>query len=492
MRFVLILILALAACTSRTKTAEAPKEQVLTLLVTADLWGQLEPCGCSADMRGGLDRMAAYVEARRGSGPTLLVDAGDALFDRLEYAPDEEVGAKLRAETVAAALRQMGLSAKAVFEKDALPSFAVEAHFPKELLLRGPSIREAGGLRVGLLPWEIEEGPERVAKESASLRSRGADVVVVLAHGPRARLASQALSGPDLVIGSHLLSLEEGEKSQAVLRDPPIFFTQARGQSLLEIELRVRQPGAPFQVVGGEDQREKELESLDARIRTYRERAEGLSGEDAAPFLEKAEELELRRREVATAPIVLPAEGNVLAYRFVPITEDREPHPQVRQLIASYDEAVAEANLRWARENPKECPTAREGEAAVVGQATCATCHPAAQAFWETTKHAKAYGTLEAARKQFDLSCVTCHVTGWDLPGGPCRVDAVDERKNVGCESCHGAGSLHSQAPSKHNIHAEVREATCKQCHEPEHSPHFDFESYRSRILGPGHGLPLK
>ena len=109
---------------------------------------------------------------------------------------------------------------------------------------------------------------------------------------------------------------------------------------------------------------------------------------------------------------------------------------------------------------------------------------------WRTTGHARAYATLEEGPKgsrQFDLDCVGCHVTGWRAPGGACNVAAVEGRKDVQCESCHGPASLHAVDPPGH-IQRAPGEERCRGCHTPEHSTAFDWEGYRARVLGPGHG----
>ncbi|HEY0840422.1 MAG TPA: hypothetical protein VGD74_09580, partial [Vulgatibacter sp.] len=84
-------------CASQAQVPAQHAERGATLLFTGDLWGQLEPCGCSADMRGGLDRMASYVRQVRAAGPTLLVDAGDALYDSLDGPPEVRAQASRRA-----------------------------------------------------------------------------------------------------------------------------------------------------------------------------------------------------------------------------------------------------------------------------------------------------------------------------------------------------------------------------------------------------------
>ncbi|RMG14067.1 MAG: hypothetical protein D6729_14205, partial [Deltaproteobacteria bacterium] len=55
----------------------APRRAYLVFM--ADLTGYLEPCGCVADMKGGLARSAARIEALRRDAPLLFLDAGHTL-----------------------------------------------------------------------------------------------------------------------------------------------------------------------------------------------------------------------------------------------------------------------------------------------------------------------------------------------------------------------------------------------------------------------------
>jgi hypothetical protein len=72
-----------------------------------------------------------------------------------------------------------------------------------------------------------------------------------------------------------------------------------------------------------------------------------------------------------------------------------------------------------------------------VGQAACATCHPAAQKAWEASAHARAASPEVLGRHARDAACLTCHATGEGartlLPG-------------VQCEACHGAGAGYASA----------------------------------------------
>lgn len=107
-------------------------------------------------------------------------------------------------------------------------------------------------------------------------------------------------------------------------------------------------------------------------------------------------------------------------------------------------------------------------KATYVGSARCESCHEHAHAVWSKSMHAKAMETLEKKpfppNRQFDPECVKCHTTGFQHPGGyydfvpnlaawpappAVKPDAAQVAKHnnvlrgVGCESCHGPASEH-------------------------------------------------
>jgi RecJ-like exonuclease len=133
-------------------------------------------------------------------------------------------------------------------------------------------------------------------------------------------------------------------------------------------------------------------------------------------------------------------------------------------------------------------PPAVGGQPTYVGVKVCAKCHADAKTFWDTTKHGHAYATLSSQNKEFNLDCVSCHVTGYDQPGGS-SVTHVDALKDVQCEVCHGPGSVHAAKPKIEVLHKKPTEDSCLACHHPPHVEQFDAKAKMTEILGPGHGL---
>ena len=129
------------------------------------------------------------------------------------------------------------------------------------------------------------------------------------------------------------------------------------------------------------------------------------------------------------------------------------------------------------------------GEPRYVGSMFCPTCHGAATRFWEHTQHSTAYETLSEQFKEYNLDCVSCHVTGYERPGGS-TVTHVDALKGVQCEACHGPASKHIEGGGDARyITLTPKESVCRGCH---HAPHvaddWDIRASWSKIVGTGHG----
>ena len=457
----------------------------VTLVYAADVAGYLEPCGCSQDQRGGLARAAAALARIRAEGqPVLFVGGGDLLF---ESAPSAESRAQdlLKARAVAQAFRKMGLAATVAGERDLFAGAA----FASEVGLRFAPAR-LGAVGFGDL-GRVPGAPVRVG--------------VVHEGGTRAALlrAEEAKrAGVILVFASHRDDLLADDVNRALLDAPvPVVQVQGRGQSLARVDLFLRgDRSRGFAVVTGAAERDEEVDLAEERRLEYLRRREGAlaagQAELARALAAKIAELEARARELRTRPLPEPpADRPSLRVSFVPLVPSMPEDGDVRAIVTRYYREVAKRNLALARSAGKPCPAPAAGspsyigaESALPGEAgSCRTCHAAAYDQWKTTPHAAAFETLSRVGRQYDLDCISCHVTGWQKPGGACNVAATRGRTDVQCEACHGPASLHAADPPGH-IERAPSEERCRSCHTPERSTHFEFTSYRQRVIGPGHG----
>lgn len=112
----------------------------------------------------------------------------------------------------------------------------------------------------------------------------------------------------------------------------------------------------------------------------------------------------------------------------------------------------------------------------------CQYCHKEQHAFWQKTKHSKAYATLKKRGSHLDYDCVGCHTIGLRDNGGWRHFDRVEQFKNVQCEACHGPGSEHSGDSYRANASLEQ---TCIRCHDDDHDSDFDFKKSISLIRCP-------
>src|SRR5438445_2414516 len=119
----------------------APSDR-LTLLFSASVAGQLVPCGCSPDQRGGLPRELALVRKLRRTEPNVLfVDAGDLLFEAPSPPPAQMLTQRqLKARTLARGDELLGAAARAIGPRD----LALGASFAAETAGRVPLL-DAGG-----------------------------------------------------------------------------------------------------------------------------------------------------------------------------------------------------------------------------------------------------------------------------------------------------------------------------------------------------------
>ncbi|MCI0673017.1 MAG: cytochrome c family protein [Myxococcaceae bacterium] len=466
-----------------------PPTDRAVLYLSADMRGYLAPCGCSENMRGGVARAAHQLaEARRQGPPVLYVDGGNSLFGAPRLTAAQVPQDEARARALAGAMKAMGLVTRATGPLDDArgEAFLRSLGLPNVAFGRG-EVLAAGTHRVGVV--SARDAAELRAG-AAEARRKGAELVLGLLQRTvedAQALAARTDTGVDLLVATFTASETSGEENRLVRGAVPLVGLQSKGRSLLRVEVAFGEGPGPFQLQRGQADVERELSALDARIALLDREVNhpGLSAELRRLKLGKLEELVRRRLTTGAVPDL---QAHTYTLRFVPLEASLPSDPAVAAIVARYDAEVGRLNLAWARVHGKDCPAPAKGQAAFVGNKACRGCHAGAFAVYEASKHAHAWETLVGLGKQHHLQCASCHVTGWEQPGGVCRIDRTARREDVGCESCHGPGSLHARAPAATNIVGRPGAAACTGCHTLENSPHFDFTTYVPRILGPGHG----
>lgn len=450
--------LVFAGCATQGPT-EVKESPFGTVLVFSDLRGTLKPCGCSPDLRrGGVDRVAEHVRAvRKGNPAALLLHAGDLLLDD-EGAPKGREGQiSRRTQAVARSLKIMGLNAATLGQHDLNMGMDwLEKHLPDvsiplvatntsgerwARLVKKTLMVKAGPLRIGLIGLlpsgeGVTEPGAAVRQAVPRLRDEGADVILVLSSlGLRkGKRLLRKVSGVDLFLAA-------GQDLKAVVSGEVEGFNKAwLFQSFVQ---------------GGQVGR------VDVR-------------KDGAGRL------------VYRAPDQPVPDRSYFSYGLTPIEWTLPQHPEVAAEMAAYNLALKEINLASVGKLPELNP----GQASYVGATQCLECHEDARAFYEKDQHTLAWETLEKEGKTFDLECVSCHVTGYGEPGGSILGD-LKNLTDVQCESCHGPGSLHSEDGDTDLIRREVPASQCVGCHNEKHSTGFDYDTYRLKIMVPGHGKPL-
>ncbi len=470
------------------KAPAAPAQAVI--IASADMRGYLGPCGCSENMRGGIARAAHQVaEPRQQGKPVLYVDGGDSLFGHSKLPEGAVPQEERKARALAEAFKLMGLATRAVGELDDARGELFRRSL--ELPDQTEPVRffELAGRKVAVVVSRDEATLEKACRDAHGK----AAFVLALYHQTLEAAQRAGATGCDFVLASHAATELDGEDNKLVRASVPVAQVQSKGRSMLRLDLTFGGPdGSPFEMLRGEAERERELEALDGRIELLRKQVNqpSLSPEMLKLRKAKLEEIIARREALAASPLPTPEGRNAFSVRFIPLESSFPSLPEAKAIVTAYDRDVGQLNLAWAKEHGKDCPPPEKGKPAFAGSESCRDCHEEAFAVFEASKHAHAYQTLVDVGKNYHLDCVGCHVTGYESPGGVCRIDKVEGRAHVGCESCHGPGSLHNEDPDSGHIARGNRIEDCIGCHDKENSPHFELERYLAEVLGPGHGKP--
>lgn len=545
----LLVAAAVGACDRRarpgtTEVAGATSDSAaavptLRLYVASTLAGAMEPCGCRKDMLGGVDHAAALIKQGASEAPHGFVLAAGPLFfmepevNAANLAKDQQD--RWKAEAIANAVAKWGLVAWSpgvndfgrgaeVLEKLVRQSGA--ALLSANLRSPGPKVEttrvvERGGVRVGVtgitvfgtaavsvgepdnqreLPLEQTDPIAALRDASKQLDEQGASVKVVLLSAPRGQALRLLEAVPEFDVAIIGKPKDAGENNDAPTPPELVGSTLVvQGPNHLQampiVDLFIRgdkgRRGEFSDATGIRTEERKmtlksRIEELEGRLEQWR--AAGTVR--AADLAAREKDLAAMREELQSLPQpVTPKTGNFFKYQLREVREGVGSEETVFAQMRSYYKQVNDHN-RIAFKDRKPVPP-EKGKPSFVGGEKCVSCHEEAMAFWKTTQHAQAYKTLEDDFKEFNLDCVSCHVTGYDMPGGS-TVTFVEGLKDVQCEACHSAGSIHVREEDSAFITLTPPESLCSKCHHPPHvADDWDVKAAWKKIIGPGHGEPL-
>lgn len=503
----------------------ADGKPTVRLYLVSTIAGAMEPCGCTKDQLGGVDHLAAYVEGQKAEAPrSLVLGAGPMLFLDPKLKPDAKAQDEWKAEALATAARDIGLVAWAPGANDwaagaeALARYQqmsgaalVAGNLEGAQGAQGAIVHDVSGVKVGVIgvsdpkdragayPAGVKARPALEAMKAGVVEAKkqGAKILVGLAALPRGealRLVDEIPELNVLVLGK---PVEMGEGNDAP--KPPVIIgstvvveTANHLQTLAVVDLYVKEDKEPlvFADAGGVAKAE-ELLLLSGRIRELENRINSWERDRTAAEKDladrKADLERLRADKAKLEAEQTPVQGSFFRYQAVEVRERHGSAKAVADRMLAYYKRV-NAHNKEAFKDRKPEPAAK-GQAEYIGIDACTDCHDEERKVWDKTPHSHAYATLEEDFKQYNLDCVSCHVTGYGKPGGS-TVTHNAKLQSVQCEECHGPGSLHAKDPNKAGlIVLKPKPESCvSQCHHPPHVEGFDPVAKMKLVLGPGHG----
>ena len=270
-----VFLLSIMACSEKVPTSEQ-----LTMLVTTNVRGQLDPCGWKANPLGGLPRRLTYInQLKEGGVDPVLLDAGDALFELNILVNGKEASSKLRAKTVFESTAKMGNYIYNVGHND----FAAGLDFLKQLEIsannnfissnivkvgtddlafKSHTIIERNGIKVGVfgilssLPasmkeLELKDALSVINSKVEELRPQ-VDVLVMLINANKIqldKLVSQT-KNVDYIFSSRETSRTRPGRKQAD-GNPMLYGTGIQGKYLGRVDLKLIDKNKPINDITG-------------------------------------------------------------------------------------------------------------------------------------------------------------------------------------------------------------------------------------------------
>jgi hypothetical protein len=418
----------------------------LSLFVSGDSRGYLEPCGCRRDQAGGLPGRATVIRGSKAPAK-LVVDVGN-------LTPGDRPYELLKLRYLQEGMAKIGY--------DAVNLGKTEAQLDLDTL--------RGALNAVALPYVsanvIEKESRKPLAERYRIVKRGSLRVGIT--GVTRLEAHEA--GPGVEVRPALEALAEVVPELKRRCDYLVVLAFVGEDEIRQIASRHHEVDC---VLGGDvPQSSTAIQEIN--------RAISFSVVDKGKVLGA---IELRRE--AGHYRVEHAEG-------IKIVGDRlPPDPAMVSLIGRYKDELRERRYELASAEGMERIRGQESTAdEFVGDAKCMSCHQQAHQVNLASKHHHAFQTLLEKKSEYDPECLSCHTVGYGLHSGFVDAQKTPELSNVQCESCHGRGKEHvaqmtsgkGRGKGYSSTLKPVTQASCIRCHDEESSENFRYAGFWAKI----------
>jgi len=439
---------------------------------------------------------AASVRARRRVGLAALAAAGvdlvapghaDLMYGIGPFLREcEEVG--LRVLLTNAHLAREGLEPSVVVEHGGVRYgflAVVPTFIPDD---------EGNPIEVEFDDLEIDEPLERARQESARLlEEEGVDFVVCLSN-VQAKMNRAVAKVPTvhLVVGG-----AEATPADGVIFDPGVstalmVSSEISGQELGHTTLEVHDGSLAFADVSGLHTLPVRIAEDTARLARLVEEhgtddletlARYTSPQDPEAFLHWASMIDENRAALET---IAAYEGSSIAHRAAALGSVSEA-PEV---LAALDELPATLEHVFANLDMPDEPFIKHTRLSPPYAKDCRGCHAAQYAHWEGTSHANAFERVASRGLARDVTCLRCHTTAFNEPGGYTDLRERAPYGSVQCYACHGTNQVHADSALRvvdpgYHFWRTAEDMQCLRCHREERSPGFDRAAATAAIACP-------
>ncbi|HTI51462.1 MAG TPA: multiheme c-type cytochrome [Planctomycetaceae bacterium] len=467
-------------------------------VLSGEMHGYVEPCGCSLHQLGGISRRADLLrQIKAREWPVTALDTGGLVSN-----PGRNQ-AKIKLEMALRALRDMEYAGVALGVEELLTGidllrFNAEERPP---FLSCNLVLFGGGVGLEVPTAIVKVGQLKIGVTAVFGESLKAKVVPPGGDNGGGPPNVEVLD-PAASLTKTLPALEAEKPDLLVL------ISHSKMEETRELAAKFPQ----FQLIvsaGGSEDPDPRPQIIDKTLLV----APGQKG-----------------KHVAVVGYYPDDAGQKFRYEVVALDDQRfQETPAMREHMRHYQEALAVQDL-VAGEPPIEDPrnALLTVENPFVGAKVCGECHTRAYEKMMKTKHAQATQSIKTGRpgqeatyisRIHDPECVACHVTGWD----PGRGEPKDYyRYKTGftgeastphllgqqCENCHGPGGRHVELERQFRKDgketeeltkfrdfvqlsvADAGQKSCVKCHDGDNDPHFKtdgepFDWYWSEIQHP-------